>query len=235
MNPLVMTLLLVGLWGAFAVSAARKFKALRTGNPTWEPRTDRIGDRLSAVWTFAFWQKKMRYYLLAGIGHKTTFVGFVVLLLRTLVLWGRGYDPTFDLWILGPEPVLGVPLGAIYGFVKDTLALLVITGALVFVYYRVVRRERRMTLSGEGLVILGIIIAMMVADLTYDGASRLLANPNAEFDAHEPGASLAAALLGGLGPGALGVAAQAGFWTHSTLVLIFLNILPYTKHFHIIT
>ena len=31
------------------------------------------------------------------------------------------------------------------------------------------------------------------------------------------------------------VLAHAGFWTHSTLVLIFLNLLPHSKHFHIIT
>jgi Fe-S oxidoreductase len=92
-----------------------------------------------------------------------------------------------------------------------------------------------MTLSGEGLVILGIIIVMMLADLAYDGASRLLADANVEFDAHEPGASLASLMLSAFSPGALDVVAQTGFWTHSTLVLVFLNILPYTKHFHIIT
>ncbi|HVR19475.1 MAG TPA: (Fe-S)-binding protein, partial [Polyangiaceae bacterium] len=235
MNPLVMTLLLVSLWGAFAFSATKRLKALRTGQPTWEPRTDRVGERLAAVWTFAFWQKKMRYYWLAGIAHQFIFVGFIVLLLRSIVLWGRGYDPSFNLWILGPEPVLGVPLGAIYGFVKDVLALLVITGALVFLYYRVIRKLPRMTLSGEGIVILGIIIVMMVADLSYDGASRLLVHPDPEFHASEPGASLASFVYGGLSPDALAVIASAGFWTHSALVLVFLNILPYTKHFHIIT
>ena len=29
--------------------------------------------------------------------------------------------------------------------------------------------------------------------------------------------------------------AHAGFWWHSAFVLIFLNLLPYSKHFHIIT
>ena len=29
--------------------------------------------------------------------------------------------------------------------------------------------------------------------------------------------------------------ATAGFWTHSSLVLVFLNLLPYSKHFHVIT
>src|SRR4030095_4107032 len=90
--------------------------------------------------------------------------------LRSLVLWGRGFDSSFNLFVLGPQPVLGMPLGAIYNFLKAVFALLVLFGAAVFVYYRVVRRERRMTLSGEGLLILGIIATMMLADILYDGS-----------------------------------------------------------------
>src|SRR6187401_586518 len=122
-----------------------------------------------------------------------------------------------------------------------------------------------MTLSGEALVILGIISTMMLADLTYDGGSRVLLTrlatecgaagedapcaamqaltaalgpaPVGElgFSALEPGGSLFALLLAGVPSGALAVLAEAGFWIHSTLVLVFLNILPYSKHFHIIT
>jgi ferredoxin len=51
----------------------------------------------------------------------------------------------------------------------------------------------------------------------------------------EPAASLIAlafakAELSGLVP-----VATLGFWLHTSLVLVFLNILPYSKHFHIIT
>jgi Fe-S oxidoreductase len=165
--------------------------------------------------------------------------------------------------VLGPEPVLGLPLGELYGFAKDVFGMLVVAGSLTFVYLRVIRRERRMTLSGEGLVILGIITTMMLADLTYDGASLLLnarlaaecATPAAFCDAArelvlplgaprteiglelfpEPGGTLFALLLQGVDSAALVWIAHAGFWTHSTLVLVFLNILPFTKHFHIIT
>jgi hypothetical protein len=42
-------------------------------------------------------------------------------------------------------------------------------GASVFVYYRTINKQRRMTLSGEGLLILGIIMTMMLADMLYDG------------------------------------------------------------------
>ena len=122
----------------------------------------------------------MPKYPLAGVAHYLIFLGFSALLLRTLVLWGRGFDPAWNLLVLGPEPVLGLPLGELYGWLKDVFGLLVIAGSLTFVYLRVVRREKRMTLSGEGLVILGIITTMMLADLSYDGATMLL---NARFAA----------------------------------------------------
>jgi Fe-S oxidoreductase len=262
MNPILMTLVIVGLVGAFALSASRRYRLLRSGTETWESRFDRLKQRLGNVWTFAFWQKKMRYYWLAGVAHQLIFLGFVVLLLRTLVLWGRGFDPSFNLFVLGPEPVLGLPLGTAYNFAKDSFALLVLLGVAVFVYFRAVRREQRMTLSGEGLVILGIIATMMLADLSYDGASLVLRERAAEcasspsvwcqraatviaplgpalgevrFLAAEPGGSLMALALSALSTTALVIVAHAGFWLHSSLVLIFLNILPYTKHFHIIT
>jgi Fe-S oxidoreductase len=260
MNPLLMAALLLGLWGLFAFSAVRRWNLLRTGAPTWEPRTDRLPERIRAVITFALMQKKMPNYALAAFGHYLIFVGFAVLLLRTLVLWGRGFDPTFNLFFLGPDALAGIA----YGFIKDVLALLVIAGASIFVYLRAVRREKRMTLSGEGLLILGIIISMMLADLSYDGAAlvlneRALAECQAATGPHcaavaeliaplgtgsrelgaralsEPGATLFGFLFSGAGTGALVWIARLGFWTHSTLVLVFLNILPYSKHFHIIT
>ena len=144
-----------------------------------EDRTDNLFERLKGTYIYAFVQKKMGYYPLAGLAHKAIFVGFMVLLLRSVMLWGRGFDPGFNLWILGPEPihlpVIGaLPLGHIYEFLKDLVGAMVVFGALVFLYYRVVKQEARMTLSGEGILILGIIVAMMVADMVYDGASEVL-------------------------------------------------------------
>ncbi|MGH7327680.1 MAG: (Fe-S)-binding protein, partial [Polyangiaceae bacterium] len=50
-----------------------------------------------------------------------------------------------------------------------------------------------------------------------------------------PGSSLFAVLYAKLSVGTLIFLAHAGFWTHISLVLIFLNILPHSKHFHVIT
>jgi len=69
---------------------------------------------------------------LAGFAHMLIFLGFGVLLARTLMLWGRGFDEHFGLWVLGPHQ----PLGKIYSLLKDVFVVLVVAGTLVFVYFR---------------------------------------------------------------------------------------------------
>lgn len=263
MSPLAILVVLVAALGAFSVAAGKRWLLLRTGGP--ENRFDRIPDRLRAAWRYAFVQERMDYYQPAGIAHKLIFVGFGVLLLRTIVLVGRGFVPTFNLWVLAPW----MPLGKVYEFTKDTVATLVIVGVSVFFYYRAIRPMRRTTLSGEGLLILGIIFTMMVADMAYDGAAAVLVERDATMCgfAGQPGAatpgqcsaiativapygneghlgwspfpspagSLFAMLFKDLGPQALIVLAHVGYWTHTCLVLLFLNLLPHSKHFHVIT
>ncbi|MFO0587744.1 MAG: (Fe-S)-binding protein [Polyangiaceae bacterium] len=271
MNPTWMLTLLVGLTAAFAWSANRKWQLLKVGRS--EDRTDNIFERLKGTYIYAFVQKKMGNYPLAGLAHKAIFLGFLVLLLRSLMLWGRGFDPEFNLWILGPQPadlplVGPVPLGNIYEFLKDVFGSLVVFGALVFLYFRVVKAEKRMTLSGEGVLILAIILTMMIADMMYDGASEVLHAKYAGAACSElsetlcqrvqvvtahlgpvtgeeakigwrffpnPAGSFFAWLFEKGGPQNLVLFAHLGFWLHSSLVLVFANLLPHSKHFHIIT
>lgn len=264
MNPVAMALIILGLLGLFAWSANRRWGLMKVGSPTHESRFNLIGQRIKRVFVFAFYQKRLRYYFTAGLGHNLIFLGFMVLLLNTLILWGRGFFPGFEFWIFGPQPVAGIPLGHIYEFIKELFLMLVLVGVSIFVYYRVIKPQKRMALGWEGLVILGIIAVMMIADLLYVGSAQVLNVQHASlcngasaadwcksastvvapFGRPEeiawrpyptPGSSLLATWLQGVSPGTLIVLAHAGFWTHATLVLVFLNILPYSKHFHIIT
>jgi heterodisulfide reductase subunit C len=267
-----MAILLVGLFAAFFWSANRRWQLLKVGRA--DNRLDRLGERLKGTYEFAFVQKRMDNYRVAGLAHKLIFIGFLVLLFRSLMLWGRGFDADFNLWVLGPEavdlPLLGpVALGHIYEFLKDVTAVLVLLGALAFLYLRVVKVEARMSHSGEAILILAIIIVMMLADMLYDGASIVLfqryaptvcaggqtelcqsiSTIVAPFGAvpaevstsfawqmyPNPAGSLFASALGGAGVEQLIFMAHAGFWTHASLVLIFLNLLPHSKHFHVIT
>jgi Fe-S oxidoreductase len=262
MSPTAMLTLIFAAFAMFAWSASRRWQLLKLGQPA--SRLDHLGARLRGTWRFAFHQEKMDYYNPAGWAHKLIFAGFVILLVRTLVLWGRGFYPAFNLWVLAPDSVLG----SLYELIKDLVSAGVVTGTLVFFHYRLVAKPKRMALTFEGLLIIGIIFTMMIADQIYDGASLVLASQKAalcdaatklatpaqctaittitaplgseQFDGSwtpwpAPVGSLWALVLHTRSPGALVFLAHAGFWTHSTLVLLFLNLLPHSKHFHVIT
>jgi Fe-S oxidoreductase/nitrate reductase gamma subunit len=233
MSPIAMTLALVFFIGLFTWQARRRWRLMRLGPD--ENRFDYIGERLKRTWQFAFAQQRMRRYRWAGAAHGVIFVGFLVLMLRSLVLFGRGYAPDFDFWGVFSH---GHAFGAAYSFVKDVFVILVILGTAVFMYYRLIKRLERMTLSFEGVLILLIILVMMVADVLYDGAFITLnaeAAQGVAFSWVEPAGSVCALALDGAGAATLTVLMHLGFWTHISLVLVFLNLLPVSKHFHVIT
>lgn len=234
MNPIVMALLLIVAWSAFAWSARRRWLLAAVGTPLH--RFDRLGERLVGTVKFAFAQWRMPRYPLAGLAHVVIFWGFLVLLTRSLILWGRGFDPDFNLLVLGLDTLPG----RLYSVMKDLFALAVLAAAGVALFHRVVLRPKRLTVSGEAVLILGIIMTMMLCDFLYDAADILLRQGVAapvRWHAVEPVGSAAALGLAQLhlAPATLKILLQVGFWGHSVLVLLFLNLLPYGKHFHVLT
>jgi Fe-S oxidoreductase len=241
MNPILMTAIFFGTLGMFAWSAVRRTQLLLVGAPdtelTLEPES--IGKRIQNVLVYALGQKKMvanEKYSLAGAAHVAIFAAFQILLLNTVLLWGRAYDETFDFWGLLSDTHVWAQL---YSFAKEIIVVLCIVGCGVFFYYRVVRPQKRMTLGFEGLLILFIISTMMLSDLIYVGARHDLRAASGLDEAgwrwYEPVGSALSLAFAGLSTGTLTAIEHGGFWWHATWVLLFLNILPYSKHFHIIT
>jgi Fe-S oxidoreductase len=262
MSPTAMLTLMFAAFAMFTWSASRRWKLLQIGQPAH--RLDHIAARVRGTWRYAFRQEKMDYYNPAGIAHKLIFTGFVLLNVREMILWGRGYYPAFNMGVFGPSQ----PLGPAFEFVKDCLGIATLAGTSVFFYYRLVVKPRRMALTFEGLLIIGIISTLMLTDMAYDGASFVLGANQAslcEGLAHPgtpaqcaaiatiiaplqgekwqgawsawpgPASSLFATLLHAQSPRALIWASHASFWLHEILIFLFLNLLPHSKHFHIIT
>jgi Fe-S oxidoreductase len=243
MNPIVMTVIFLGTLGMFAWSAQRRTRLLLVGAPDPELSSlDRALDiaaltkRVENVLVYALGQKKMANnprYSAAGIAHIAIFAAFQILLLNTVLLWGRAYSESFDFFGLVAE---GSILGELYSFAKEVIVGGCILGCGVFFYYRVISPQKRMTLSGEGLLILFIISTMMLADYLYVGARFALhAGGEGHWRWYEPVGSAIGLGLVHTSPGTQLVLEHVGFWWHATWVLLFLNILPYSKHFHIIT
>ena len=250
MSSIGMTFVLVSTLSFFSYSVFRRWRQLRVGQP--DPKFSLAGGEAAGrafdTLIYAFGQKKMPNYPLAGFAHATIFFGFQVLLLNSVMLWGRGFSADFDFWgILSTDHIVGQA----YSLLKDVFAFLVIVGTLVFFYLRLVKKGvdsgdptavkkgSRMTLSFEATGILMIIFTMMLADFFYVGGRLALeaqsAGTGVGFHWYEPVGSLFGAGLLGLNSTALTVLEHVGFWWHASFVLIFLNILPYSKHFHILT
>src|SRR5512138_3028582 len=171
MNPVLTALLLLAAGAFFAFTMLRRavpLLALRR-----EDRLDHPGERLSSLLRYGFGQKRMvdPGERRPGVMHVVVFAAFLVLALRTVTLFGVGFAEGFHLPLLAPE----APLGRGYLFVKDVMVVAALVAALGFLWRRLVTKPDRITLSWEGNLILGFIAGLMVTDMAFDGAERVLA------------------------------------------------------------
>ncbi|BDG03525.1 (Fe-S)-binding protein [Anaeromyxobacter oryzae] len=199
-----------------------------------EDRLDRPGERLRTLLRFGLGQKRLVDPEERGPGllHVVIFAAFLVLAIRTITLFGVALaGDAFHLPLLAPES----ELGQVYLFVKDVVVLAALLAVAGFLWRRLVTKPDRVTRSAEGVVILLFIAGLMVTEIAFDGALRVSRGEAATWAA--PAGSLGATLLGGFArdAGALAAIATASLLLHLALILVFGNVLPYGKHFHIIT
>ncbi|TWT45994.1 Anaerobic glycerol-3-phosphate dehydrogenase subunit C [Phycisphaerae bacterium RAS1] len=226
-------LLLVGL-GLFARTMQRRL-ALMFVAAAPEHRTDELPRRIDYVLKYLFGQARMFRYRGAGVAHAMIFGGFVVLALRTLVMYARGFsaDPHFGFWLFDDD----APLGMAYLLLKDLIGVAVISGVSYFLYTRLAIKPSRMTLSREGVFILCMILGIILSDLFYEAAGYNVhaVAGQSRFHAVTPIASTLGLVLRPLPHEVTAAVHSIGFWLHALIVITFLNFLPHGKHFHVLT
>ncbi|MEM9068538.1 MAG: (Fe-S)-binding protein [Myxococcota bacterium] len=255
MNAIAMTLVLVSTLSFFSWSMFRRYRQVvkvGTPDPRFKWSFGQLFDRSKKVVLVALGQEKMwkkKGYAAAGFAHITIFAAFNVLLLNSVLLWGRGYDYDWDFFFetLSTDHIVG----QLYSLGKELAAAGAMLGAVIFWKIRIAQKgidsgdpkevgERpRMTLGFEPNLILFIIFSMMFADFLYVGGHVALQHQATGTDVHwtwyEPFGSALALLFQNMEPGTVTVLEHVGFWWHAAWVLLFLNILPYSKHFHILS
>jgi Fe-S oxidoreductase len=249
MNPALTSAMLVVAAAVFTFTMTRRVMPLLALRR--DVRTDRVGERLRALLRFGLGQRRLvdPEERRPGLLHVAIFAAFLVLAVRTVTMFGMGFSAGFHLPLLAPES----GLGRAYGFVKDVMVLLALVAVAGFLWRRLVTRPDRVTRSTEGVVILFFIAGLMITDLLFDGALHVLREdplglgdllagagfelPAPRFDWLAPAGSLGAALYhaSGASAGTVSAVGEASFWLHLALILVFGNVLPYGKHFHIIT
>ncbi len=219
-------LLCVSSVSLFSYIISRRIGPLRMSQR--DPRFSQLGERLWGLLLFGIFQKRQPRYPAAGIIHIMIFSGFVVLGLRSIELVAQSLNlPVLD-------PLMRGPFGAYYGGVKDFFELIVLAACIWAILRRAVVKPERYAGShaSEAYLVLSLIASLMITDILYEGTVVLLKESAPGW---LPGAGLAAFMLHASGPSALQTISQTSYWLHLVIFFSFLNVLPLSKHFHIIT
>src|SRR5215813_4814954 len=229
MNPVVTALLLLFGLVWFVHTMYGRTAVLLAMKP--ENRLDHPWTRTVALFRFGLGQKRMvdPEERGPGIAHVLIFVAFMVLAVRTVMLFTMGFSsglvellatPDAPFWTEHPTVAL---IFRAYLLAKDLSALGALVGVAYFFWLRWVVKPVRITPSWEAYLILGFIAALMVSEYTF-GASRLVLH-GLGFEPWEPVTSLVAVGLSRLPRTAVWALGGAMFWTHLTIILAFLNFL----------
>lgn len=204
-------------------------------------RDEKINDQTKERWkqTFlvALGQSKMVRRPVAGFFHILIYAGFVLINIEVLEILIDG--------LLGTHRVFAEPLGGLYntaiGFF-EILAFGVLLACVVFLARRYITKVPRFTMremkgwpTKDATIILVVEIVLMGALLLMNASEQVLQDRGAMASHGSfPVSSYLTPLFSGSSTFTLHVLERGFWWFHLVGILIFLNYLPFSKHWHII-
>lgn len=213
---------------AFCFSCYQRLQLVAVG--TSEDRFDRPGERLAGMFRYAFGQERVlaRPY---GLNHFALFWAFMLLLVANISFLAEGLFPGFTL------SALPAPLHHALGLAFDLVSVVALVSVAVALARRLffapsyLGNDYTKACSGEALLILALIATLMVAFFLLNAAQIALGADQAL----RPVSGALATLLQGMPQASLEAIASASWWVHAVVLLLFMNLLPRSKHMHILT
>ncbi|HEX7406298.1 MAG TPA: (Fe-S)-binding protein [Candidatus Binatia bacterium] len=248
MSTLIFSVFILVALGYFGRTIYRRFGVLLKVTPV-KP-FDNIPARIKAVLVYAFGQKKFVQReprpetrlseQSAGWMHFFIFWGFSILAIQVVTMFARGFIDDFYVPLLSPRW-----FGGPYLLLKDIMEVAVLGAVSVALYRWGVSHPKRLygfkpaeeRLAGqshwEAYLILCFIACIMIGGLLYDGG-RMVSERN-ELVQSERSWQPFSALVGHMLGSHAKFFSDFGWWLHNCAILVFINLLPMSKHFHIIT
>lgn len=195
-------------------------------------RFDKIGARLKRVWNIAFAQTKLLRDPPAGILHLLIFWGFILFLFAVIEALIQGFYSPFSLSFLGP-------VYSAITIVQDVFGVLVFLACLYALYRRFVLHIPRLEVDRHGKIdaVIILVLIMLVCVSMYGENISLIAKHNFVLGAFEirPITFSLSKMIYGSDASSAALNYQIFWWMHIVVVMSFMNILPYSKHLHVIT
>jgi len=231
LKPIIFFFVLLGAACFFAYNIHRFIRYLHIGKP--EDRSGNFKQRIDNVLTIAFGQSKLLRDPAAGLLHFGIFWGFLVLITVVAESLIEGFFPDFSFAFLG----------IVYNIVAlcaDVAGVVVLFAILVALFRRHVTGPPRVKdipkNSQRDATFILTMILFIVVSMIFQYASKIALGSSAEFAADwRPVSTALAGLLSGCDRTSLNMIFEVAWWIHILLILGFLNYLPYSKHFHVLS
>src|SRR5690554_2917523 len=234
---IVFIVLLIGLTLWFSKNVRIIARNIKLGKPL--NRSDRKGERWRKMARIALGQSKMVKKPVSGILHILVYLGFVIINIEVLEIVIDG--------ILGTHRVFAAPLGGLYNLLIgsfEILAILVLVSCVIFLIRRNILQVKRFGFremigwpKTDANIILIVEVLLMVAFLSMNGADAILQSRGVANYTEAGAFPISSALqpwFSGFSDASLIAVERGAWWFHIVGILLFLNYLPYSKHFHII-
>ncbi len=214
--------------GFFAFNVKKIISYVKLGQP--ENRFDNPAERIKNVLKIGLAQSKILREPVAGFIHVAIFWGFLLFLAAVLESILQGFYSQFSLEFLGP-------IFSLITFTQDIFGLLVIVAVLWALFRRFVQKVKRLDVEGHKFDAAFILCMIMTVVISMFGQNAAhIINHNFQLSAWEvrPVSNLLANIFYADGASAT-TAYEVFWWIHILTVFTFLNFLPYSKHFHVVT
>ncbi|MEW6702777.1 MAG: heterodisulfide reductase-related iron-sulfur binding cluster, partial [Bacteroidota bacterium] len=229
MKQIIFSLIFVAAFGFLGFNLRRILSYIKLGQP--ENRFYNPSERIKNVLKIAFGQTKLLRDPIAGAVHFFIFWGFMLFLFAVAEAIFQGFYPQFSLHFLGP-------VFTAITLVQDILGLLVIISVLLALYRRFILKVPRLDVKKHKLdaafilfMIFGVVVSMFGQNITH------IANANfalINYEVRPISYQLSVIFFDGYSPSSK-ILYEVFWWIHILIVFVFMNYLPYSKHFHVFT
>lgn len=222
LRAIIFGLVFFGAIGYFIYSVRKFLSYLKIAKP--ENRFGDISARIKNTLNIAFLQKKLLRSPLAGILHVCIYWGFLILLFVVLESIIEGFFPDFSFAFLGP-------FYSVLTLLQDIFGALVLVTVIFSIFRRYIGTPKRLQVdSGAKLDATFILMMIALVMITMFGMSveKILIG---QSQGYRPVSDFIASFFNG----GSSTVYEIFFWAHIIVVLVFMNYLPYSKHFHVLS
>lgn len=230
LKNIVFIIVFIASFSLLTYNLLKVIKYLKLGQK--ENRFDQPSERIKNVLKVAFGQSKLLRDPIAGTIHFLIFWGFILFLFVVVESLIQGFYSLFTWQFLGP-------LYSIITIVQDVFGVLVIVSCLYALFRRFVQKVSRLDVGKEGNIDASIILILilLVVFSMFGLNSAHLAERNFVLSNYEirPLTKILSYVLFSKSATSASLWYEIFWWMHIILVFGFMNYLPYSKHFHVIT